>query len=73
MEIFLRWYWKCFWLRKSKTNRRYNNFNLEIDGGTAFWNGKNMHNNSVSSGVYLVMLSDLDSYETKILKIMIIR
>ena len=58
---------------QSKTNRRYNNFNLEIDGGTAFWNGKNMHNNSVSSGVYLVMLSDLDSYETKILKIMIIR
>ena len=37
------------------------------------WNGKNIHNNSVSSGVYLVMLSDLDSYETKILKIMIIR
>ena len=58
---------------QSKINRRYNNFNLEIDGGTAFWNGKNMHNNSVSSGVYLVMLSDLDSYETKILKIMIIR
>ncbi len=58
---------------QSKINRRYNNFNLEIDGGTAFWNGKNMHNNSVSSGVYLVMLSDLDNYETKILKIMIIR
>jgi hypothetical protein len=57
----------------SNVNNRYNGFNLEIDGGVAYWNGKNLANNSVSSGVYIVMLSDLDSYETKILKIMIIR
>ena len=57
----------------SNVNNRYNGFNLEIDGGVAYWNGKNLANNSVSSGVYIVMLSDLESYETKILKIMIIR
>ena len=58
---------------QSNINARYNNFNLEIDGGTAFWNGKNLRNKQVSSGVYIIMLSDLDSYETKILKLMIIR
>ena len=58
---------------QSNINKRYNNFNLEIDGGTAFWNGKNLSNRDVSSGVYIIMLSDLDSYETKILKLMIIR
>jgi len=58
---------------QSNINSRYRNFNLEIDGGTAFWNGKNLRNRLVSSGVYIIMLSDLDSYETKILKLMIIR
>ena len=58
---------------QSNINNRYNNFNLEIDGGTAFWNGKNLRNRLVSSGVYIIMLSDIDSYETKILKLMIIR
>lgn len=57
----------------SNTNNRYNGFNLEIDGGIAYWNGKNFANNTVASGVYIVLLSDLDSYETKVLKIMIIR
>jgi len=58
---------------QSRTNLRYNGFNLEIDGGTAFWNGKNLANNIVASGVYLVMLSDLDTFETKVLKIMVVR
>ena len=58
---------------QSNINTRYNNFNLEIDGGTAFWNGKNLRNISVSSGVYIIMLSDLNSFETKILKLMIVR
>ena len=58
---------------QSNINSRYNNFNLEIDGGTAFWNGKNLAGKLVSSGVYIVMLSELETYETKILKIMIIR
>ena len=58
---------------QSNINSRYRNFNLEIDGGTAFWNGKNLRNRLVSSGVYIIMLSDLDSYETKILKLMIVR
>ena len=58
---------------QSNINSRYRNFNLEIDGGTAFWNGKNLRNQNVASGVYILMLSDLESYETKILKLMINR
>ena len=58
---------------QSNVNKRYNGFNLEIDGGTAFWNGKNLRNVNVSSGVYIIMLSDLDTYETKILKLMVVR
>lgn len=58
---------------QSGTNLRYSGYNLEIDGGTAYWNGKNMANNVVASGVYLIMLSDLDSYETKVLKLMVVR
>ncbi|MBT8303790.1 MAG: ABC transporter substrate-binding protein [Bacteroidia bacterium] len=58
---------------QSRTNSRYKGFNLEIDGGTAYWNGKNLANNVVASGVYLVMLSDLETFETKVLKLMIIR
>ena len=57
----------------SNVNSRYNGFNLEVDGGTAYWNGKNLANRTVSSGVYIVMLSNLNTYETKVLKIMIIR
>lgn len=58
---------------QSRTNQRYNGYNLEIDGGTAFWNGKNLANNIVASGVYLVMLSDLDTFETRVLKLMVVR
>ena len=58
---------------QSRTNSRYRGYNLEVDGGTAYWNGKNLANNMVSSGVYLVMLSDLDTFETKVLKLMIVR
>ncbi|WP_347923482.1 two-component regulator propeller domain-containing protein [Pontimicrobium sp. SW4] len=58
---------------QSRANSRYRGYNLEIDGGTAYWNGKNMANNTVASGVYLVMISDMGSLETKVLKLMIIR
>jgi len=58
---------------QSKTNLRFKGYNLEIDGGTAYWNGKNLANNTVASGVYVVMISDLDNLETKVLKIMLIR
>jgi hypothetical protein len=58
---------------ETRTNTRYKGYNLEIDGGTAFWNGRNLSNNVVASGVYLVMLSDLETLETKALKIMIVR
>jgi hypothetical protein len=58
---------------QSRNNLRYRGYNLEIDGGTAYWNGKNLANNAVASGVYLVMLSDLDTFETKVLKLMIVR
>ena len=49
------------------------NYNFAIDGGTAIWNGKNLANAVVRSGVYLIMISDLDSFETKVLKVLIIR
>ena len=58
---------------ESNTNLRFNGNNLEIDGGTAYWNGKNLANKTVASGVYVVMISDLDNLETKVLKIMLIR
>ena len=58
---------------ESNTNLRNRGYNLEIDGGTAFWNGKNLGGTKVASGVYLVMLTDLDSFETKVLKLMVVR
>jgi len=58
---------------ESRRNLRHKGYNLEIDGGTAYWNGKNLANNSVASGVYLIMLSDLDTFETRVLKLMIVR
>ncbi|MCF7566900.1 ABC transporter substrate-binding protein [Sabulilitoribacter arenilitoris] len=58
---------------QSRKNLRYRGYNLEIDGGTAYWNGKNLANNVVASGVYLIMLSDLDTFETKVLKLMVVR
>lgn len=58
---------------ESNTNSRFSGFNLEVDGGTALWNGKNLANEIVASGVYLVMLTDLDSLETKVLKLMVVR
>ena len=58
---------------QSNINLRYKNYNLEIDGGTAYWNGKNLANNTVASGVYLVLFSDFNTLETKVSKIMIIR
>ncbi|GAA4803520.1 two-component regulator propeller domain-containing protein [Litoribaculum gwangyangense] len=58
---------------QSRTNQRYRGYNLEIDGGTAYWNGKNLANNVVASGVYLIMLSDLDTFETKVIKLMVVR
>lgn len=58
---------------QSNTNLRYKGYNLEIDGGTAYWNGRNLANNRVASGVYLIMLSDLDTLETRVLKLMVVR
>ncbi|WP_411893819.1 ABC transporter substrate-binding protein [Winogradskyella sp. A2] len=49
------------------------NYNFAIDGGTAIWNGKNLANSIVQTGVYLIMISDLESFETKVLKVLIVR
>ena len=46
---------------QSNVNLRYKGYNLEIDGGTAYWNGKNLANNTVASGVYVVLFSDFDT------------
>jgi len=60
---------------QSRINQRSSraNYNFAIDGGTAIWNGKNFANNIVASGVYLILISDLDTFETKVLKLAIIR
>lgn len=60
---------------QSRVNLRSSgsNYNFAIDGGTAIWNGKNFANHIVASGVYLILISDLDSFETKVLKLLIIR
>lgn len=60
---------------QSNVNQRSSsaNYNFAIDGGTAVWNGKNLANSVVRTGVYLVMISDLDSFETKVLKVLIVR
>lgn len=58
---------------QSRINPRHRGYHLEIDGGTAYWNGKNRANNVVASGVYLVMLANLDTFETKVLKLMVVR
>lgn len=49
------------------------NYNFAIDGGTGIWNGRNLGGNIVASGVYLIMISDLDSFETKVIKLLIVR
>ncbi|MEM6516514.1 MAG: ABC transporter substrate-binding protein [Bacteroidota bacterium] len=60
---------------QSRINQRSSRtrYNFAIDGGTGIWNGKNLAGNIVASGVYLIMISDLDSFESKILKVMIVR
>ena len=58
---------------QSNTNLRFKGYNLEIDGGTAYWNGKNLADRAVASGVYVVLISDLNTIETNVLKIMLIR
>ena len=58
---------------ETKRNGRFKGFNLEIDGGTALWNGKNLAGNIVASGVYVVLLNNLETFETKVLKIMLVR
>lgn len=60
---------------QSRVNRRNSNLrtNFAIDGGTGIWNGKNLANNVVASGVYLIIINDLDTFENKILKLLIVR
>ena len=60
---------------QSRINQRSSRrgYNFAIDGGTGIWNGKNLAGNIVASGVYLILISDLDSFESKILKVMIVR
>lgn len=59
---------------QSRINKRSDaNTNFAIDGGTAIWNGRNLANNIVATGVYLIMISDLDTFETKVLKVLVVR
>jgi streptogramin lyase len=60
---------------QSRVNQRSSSakYNFAIDGGIGVWNGKNFRGNVVASGVYLFLISDLDSFETKVLKVLIVR
>lgn len=60
---------------QSRVNRRNSNLrtNFAIDGGTGIWNGKNLANNIVASGVYIIIINDLDTFESKIIKLLIVR
>ena len=58
---------------ESRSNGKFKGFSLEIDGGTALWNGRNLANRTVASGVYVVLINDLDTFESKVLKVMIVR
>ena len=58
---------------QSNVNYRTSSKNFAIDGGTAVWNGKNLSNNIVATGVYLFLISDLSTFETKTIKVLIVR
>jgi hypothetical protein len=58
---------------QSNVNYRSSSKNFAIDGGTAIWNGKNLSNNMVATGVYLFLISDLSTFETKTIKVLIVR
>ena len=58
---------------QSKINTRSSNYNFAIEGGTAMWNGKNLSGNIVASGVYVILIYDLDTQESKFLKSVIVR
>ena len=58
---------------QSNVNYRTSSKNFAIDGGTAIWNGKNLSNNIVATGVYLFLISDLSTFETKTIKVLIVR
>jgi len=58
----------------SDANTSTQSGNLSInEGGFAIWNGKNFNNNIVATGVYFIMITDLDSQETTIEKVMIVK
>jgi hypothetical protein len=59
--------------QSGRTLRFDTGLNLGIDGGTAIWNGKNFAGNVVATGVYIILISDLESLETTVKKVMIVR
>ncbi|NQY04856.1 MAG: ABC transporter substrate-binding protein [Flavobacteriaceae bacterium] len=59
--------------QSGRTGRFDQGLNMGIDGGTAIWNGRNFAGNIVASGVYVILISDLDSLETTVKKVMIVR
>lgn len=43
------------------------------EGGFAIWNGKNFNNTIVASGVYVIMITDIDTASTTVEKVMIVK
>ena len=46
--------------------------NVQANGGTAEWNGKNIYGERVSTGVYLLYISDENGENTKVMKLLFI-
>lgn len=57
---------------EANTSTRSGNISVS-EGGFAIWNGKNFNNSIVASGVYVIMITDLDSSDTTIEKVMIVK
>ncbi len=46
--------------------------NVEANGGTAVWDGKNIYGERISTGVYLLYVSDKNGENTKVMKLLFI-
>ncbi|MFD0964559.1 type IX secretion system anionic LPS delivery protein PorZ [Pseudofulvibacter geojedonensis] len=57
---------------EANTSTKSGNVSIS-EGGFAIWNGKNFNNSIVASGVYVIMITDLDTSNTTLEKVMIIK
>jgi len=48
-------------------------YEVQSQGGTATWNGKNLHGAGVASGVYLIFCTNSDGSQSKVTKLLFIK